>query len=117
MATRLGSQRPAFARSRRLEARRHSRTNSRSVRRTAVAVTPAGQTVTLWGNWPCSTCTAELEAAVHPPSGSWGTPVTLGTNLDLSDGGLVIGTDGAGNVIAGWSANPGLTRCYHRQRA
>jgi hypothetical protein len=77
--------------------------------RIVVAVTPAGQTVALWGNWPCSTCTAELEAAVHPVGGSWGTPVTLSTNLDLSDGGLVIGTDGAGNVIAGWSTNPGNT--------
>ena len=27
--------------------------------------------------------------------------------LDLSDGGLVLGTDGVGNVIAGWSTNPG----------
>jgi hypothetical protein len=75
--------------------------------RVAVAVTPAGQTVALWGNWPCSTCSAALEAAVHPAGGSWGTPVTLSSNLDLSDGGLVLGTDGAGNVIAGWSTNPG----------
>ena len=38
-----------------------------------------------------------------------GAPVTLSTGLGLaeSDGGLVIGTDGAGNVIAGWSTNPG----------
>ena len=79
--------------------------------RTAVAVTPAGQTVAVWGNWPCSTCTAVVEAAVHPAGGSWGTPVTLSTGLGLaeSDGGLVIGTDGAGNVIAGWSTNPGDT--------
>ena len=77
--------------------------------RIVVAVTPAGQTVALWGNWPCSTCSAELEAAVHPAGGSWGAPVTLSTNLDLSEGGLVIGTDGAGNVIAGWSARPGDT--------
>ena len=79
--------------------------------RIAVAVTPAGQTVAVWGNWPCSTCTAVVEAAVHPASGSWGTPVTLSTGLGLSesDGGLVIGTDGAGNVIAGWSTNPGDT--------
>ncbi len=77
--------------------------------RIVVAVTPAGQTVALWGNWPCSTCGAVVEAAVHPAGGSWGTPVTLSTGLGLaeSDGGLVIGTDGAGNVIAGWSANPG----------
>ena len=73
------------------------------------AVTPAGQTVAVWGYWPCSTCTAVVEAAVHPASGSWGAPVTLSTGLGLSesDGGLVIGTDGAGNVIAGWSTNPG----------
>ena len=79
--------------------------------RIAVAVTPAGQTVAVWGNWPCSTCTAVVEAAVHPAGGSWGTPVTLSTGLGLaeSDGGLVIGTDGAGNVIAGWSTNPGDT--------
>ena len=64
--------------------------------RIAVAVTPAGQTVAVWGYWPCSTCTAVVEAAVHPAGGSWGTPVTLSTGLGLdeSDGGLVIGTDG-----------------------
>jgi hypothetical protein len=80
-----------------------------SGRRIAVAVTPAGEAVALWGNWPCSTCTAVVEAAVHPAGGNWGTPVTLSTGLGLSesDGGLVIGTDGAGNVIAGWSTNPG----------
>jgi hypothetical protein len=81
----------------------------RSGHRIVVAVTPAGQTVALWGNWPCSTCTAVLEAAVHPAGGTWGTPVTLGTNLALSDGGLVIGVDGAGNVMAGWVTNPGDT--------
>jgi hypothetical protein len=80
-----------------------------SVRSVVVTVTPAGQTVAVWGNWPCSTCTAELEAAVHPAGGSWSTPVTLSTDLDLSDGGLVIGTDGSGNVIAGWVASPGDT--------
>jgi hypothetical protein len=77
--------------------------------RIVVAVTPAGRTVALWGNWPCSTCTAELEAAVHPAGGSWGAPVTLSTNLALTEGGLVIGTDGAGNVIVGWSTSPGDT--------
>ena len=77
--------------------------------RIAVAVTPAGQTVAVWGYWPCSTCTAVVEAAVHPAGGSWGAPVTLSTGLGLaeSDGGLVISTDGAGDVIAGWSTNPG----------
>ncbi len=84
-------------------------TAPRSGHRIVVAVTPAGQTVALWGNWPCSTCLAVLEAAVHPAGGSWATPATLSTNLDLSDGGLVLGTDGAGNVIAGWSTNPGDT--------
>jgi len=46
---------------------------------------------------------------VHPAGGSWGAPVILSTGLGLdeSDGGLVTGTDGAGNVIAGWSTNPG----------
>jgi hypothetical protein len=78
-----------------------------SGQRIVVAVTPTGQTVALWGNWPCSTCTAVLMAAVHPASGSWGAPVTLSTNLDLSTGGLVLGVDGSGNVIAGWVANPG----------
>jgi hypothetical protein len=80
-----------------------------SGRSAVVAVTPAGQTVAVWGNWSCSTCTAVLEAAVHPAGGSWGAPVTLSTNLDLTDGGLVLGVDGSGNVIAGWSANPGDT--------
>ena len=79
--------------------------------RIVVAVTPAGQTVAVWGYWPCSTCTAVVRAAVHPAGGSWGAPVTLSTGLGLdeSDGGLVLGTDGAGNVIAGWSTNPGDT--------
>jgi len=60
-----------------------------------VAVTPAGQAVALWGD------SALLEAAVHPAGGSWSTPVTLSTDLQ-SNGGLVLGTDGSGNVIAGW---------------
>jgi hypothetical protein len=79
-----------------------------SGRSVVVAVTPSGQTIALWGYNPsCTNCSAVLEAAVHPAGGSWGTPVTLSTSLDLSDGGLVLGTDGAGNVIAGWSTNPG----------
>jgi len=75
--------------------------------RIAVAVTPAGQTVALWANWPCSTCTVTVEGAVHPAGGSWSAPVTLSTNLDRSTGGLVLGVDGSGNVIAGWVVNPG----------
>src|ERR1700677_488493 len=70
--------------------------------RIAVAVTPAGQTVALWGyEESCTNCGTVLEAAVHPAGGSWGTPVTLGTDLE-SNGGLVLGTDGSGDVIAGW---------------
>ena len=57
-----------------------------------VAVTPAGQTVALWSS-------TVLEAAVRPAGGSWGAPVTLSTALA---GGLVLGVDGSGNVIAGW---------------
>lgn len=79
-----------------------------SGRSVAVAVTPAGQTVALWGYNPlCINCSASVEAAVHPAGGSWSAPVTLSTNLDLSTGGLVLGVDGSGNVIAGWVASPG----------
>jgi hypothetical protein len=63
----------------------------------AVVVTPAGQTVALWGSQ--ETSGTVLEAAVHPAGGSWGAPVTLSTALS---GGLVLGTDGSGDVIAGW---------------
>jgi hypothetical protein len=66
---------------------------------TVVAVTPAGQTVALWGTASSSTGDTMLEAAIHPAGGSWGAPVTLSTEIS---GGLVIGTDGSGNVIAGW---------------
>jgi len=77
--------------------------------RIVVAVTPAGQTVALWGYNPlCINCSIDLEAAVHPAGGNWGAPVTLSTNLG-STGGLVLGTDGSGNVIAGWVAGPGDT--------
>jgi hypothetical protein len=62
-----------------------------------VAVTPAGQTVALWES--SSTGSTVLEAAVHPAGGSWGAPVTLSTEVA---GGLVLGADGSGNVIAGW---------------
>jgi hypothetical protein len=71
-------------------------------RSVVVAVTPAGETVALWRN------STDVEAAVHPAGGSWGAPVTLSTNLE-STGGLVLGTDGSGNVIAGWVVGPGDT--------
>jgi hypothetical protein len=64
-----------------------------------VAVTPAGQTVALWGYESSSTGSTVPEAAVRPAGGSWGAPVTLSTSLA---GGLVLGVDGSGNVIAGW---------------
>ena len=79
-----------------------------SGRRFVVAVTPAGQTVALWGYESSPTGSTVLEAAVHPAGGSWGAPVTLSTNLE-STGGLVIGVDGSGNVIAGWVVGPGDT--------
>ncbi len=79
-----------------------------SGRRVVVAVTPAGQAVALWGYESSSTGSTVLEAAVHPAGGSWGAPVTLSTNLE-STGGLVIGVDGSGNVIAGWVVGPGDT--------
>jgi hypothetical protein len=73
-----------------------------SGRNVVVAVTPAGQAVALWGYVEsCTNCGTVLEAAVHLAGSSWGTPVTLSTNLQ-STGGLVLGTDGSGNVIAGW---------------
>ena len=43
---------------------------------------------------------------MHPAGGSWSTPVTLSTDLES---GLVLGTDGSGNVIAGWVSGPGDT--------
>jgi hypothetical protein len=64
-----------------------------------VAVTPAGQTVALWRYASSSTGTTVPEAAVRSAGGSWGAPVTLSTEVA---GGLVLGTDGVGNVIAGW---------------
>ncbi|MGD0374120.1 MAG: hypothetical protein ABSB01_06010 [Streptosporangiaceae bacterium] len=64
-----------------------------------VVVTPAGQTVALWGYESSSTGSTVLEAAVRPAGGRWGAPVTLSTGLA---GGLVLGVDGSGNVIAGW---------------
>src|SRR5580658_4205478 len=83
----------------------NTQSHGRSV---VVAVTPAGQTVALWGYVSSSTGSTVLEAAVHPAGGSWGAPVTLSTNLE-DTGGLVLGVDGSGNVIAGWVVGPGDT--------
>jgi hypothetical protein len=79
----------------------------RSGQRVAVAVTPGGEAVALWGYEACSTCVPVVEAAARPAGGSWGAPVTLDTGLDLSPGGLTIGVDGSGNVIAVWVVSPG----------
>jgi hypothetical protein len=70
-----------------------------SGRSVVVAVTPAGETVALWGYVSSSTGSTVLEAAVHPAGGSWGAPVTLSTNVE-DTGGLVLGVDGSGSVIA-----------------
>jgi hypothetical protein len=79
-----------------------------SGRSVVVAVTPAGETVALWGYVSSSTGSTVLEAAVHPAGRSWGAPVTLSTNVE-DTGGLVLGVDGSGNVIAGWVVGPGDT--------
>jgi len=70
----------------------------------AVAVGPDGRAVALWGSTvgcPAS-CSYILQAAVRPPGGSWGAPVTLSTELNWGAGGLVLGMDGSGNAIAAW---------------
>jgi hypothetical protein len=46
-----------------------------------------------------------VQAAVRPPGGSWGAPVTLTTDLYFGGGGIVLGMDGAGNAIAAWVGN------------
>jgi hypothetical protein len=74
-----------------------------------VAVGPGGRVVAVWGYDPCVTCTPVVQAAVRPAGGSWGAPVTLSTFLSIltTSGGMAIGTDGAGNVIAAWvESNP-----------
>jgi hypothetical protein len=70
----------------------------------AVAVGPNGRVVAVWGSsvgCPAA-CSYILQAAVRPPGGSWGAPVTLSTELNWGTGGVTLGMDGAGNAIAAW---------------
>ena len=50
-------------------------------------------------------CDYIVQAAVRPPDGAWGAPVTLTTDLYFGGGGIVLGMDGAGNAIAAWGGN------------
>ena len=72
----------------------------------AVALSPDGHAVAVWGSavgCPAA-CDYIVQAAVRPPGGSWGAPVTLTTDLYFG-GGLVLGMDSAGNAIAAWVGN------------
>jgi len=69
-----------------------------------MALSPDGHAVALWGSTvgcPAS-CAYILQAAVRPPGGGWGAPVTLSTELNWGAGGLALGMDGSGNAIAAW---------------
>ena len=69
-----------------------------------VALSPDGHAVAVWGSavgCPAA-CDYIVQAAVRPPGGSWGAPVTLTTDLYFGGGGIVLGMDGAGNAIAAW---------------
>ena len=70
----------------------------------AVAVGPTGRVVALWGSTVgCpAACSYILQAAVRPPGGSWGAPVTLSTELNWGTGGVTLAMDGAGDAIAAW---------------
>ena len=73
----------------------------------AVAVSPDGHVVAVWGSavgCPAA-CDYIVQAAVRPPGGAWGAPVTLTTDLYFGGGGIVLGMDGAGNAIAAWVGN------------
>jgi hypothetical protein len=79
-----------------------------------VAVGPDGRVVAVWGSTvgcPAS-CAYIVRAAVRPPGGSWGAPVTLSTDLSFGDGGLVLGMDGTGNAIAAWVESLGDAAHY-----
>jgi hypothetical protein len=70
----------------------------------AMALSPDGHAVALWGSavgCPAA-CAYILQAAVRPPGGSWGAPVTLSTELYFGGGGVVLGMDGSGNAVAAW---------------
>jgi hypothetical protein len=69
-----------------------------------MALSPDGHAVALWGSTVgCpAACAYILQAAVRPPGGSWGAPVTLSTELYFGGGGVVLGMDGSGNAIAAW---------------
>jgi hypothetical protein len=69
-----------------------------------VALSPDGHAVAVWGaavGCP-SLCDYIVQAAVRPPAGSWGAPVTLTTELYFGGGGIVLSMDGSGNAIAAW---------------
>jgi hypothetical protein len=73
----------------------------------AVALSPDGHVVAVWGSTVgCpAACDYIVQAAVRPPGGAWGAPVTLTTDLYFGGGGIVLGMDGAGNAIAAWVGN------------
>jgi len=73
----------------------------------AVALSPDGHAVAVWGSTVgCpAACDYIVQAAVRPPGGGWGTPVTLTTDLYFGGGGIVLGMDGSGNAIAAWVGN------------
>jgi hypothetical protein len=73
----------------------------------AVALSPDGHAVAVWGSTAgCpAACDYIVQAAVRPPGGAWGAPVTLTTDLYFGGGGIVLGMDGAGNAIAAWVGN------------
>ena len=72
-----------------------------------VALSPDGHAVAVWGRTVgCpSACDYIVQAAVRPPGGGWGAPVTLTTDLYFGGGGIVLGMDGSGNAIAAWVGN------------
>ncbi len=72
----------------------------------AVALSPDGHVVAVWGRavgCPAA-CDYIVQAAVRPPGGGWGAPVTLTTDLYFG-GGIVLGMDGADNAITAWVGN------------
>ena len=70
----------------------------------AVAVGPNGRVVAVWGSavgCPAA-CSYILQAAVRPPGGGWGAPVTLSPELNWGTGGVTLAMDGVGDAIAAW---------------